>query len=246
MWTMSYTGSAQLMMNVDWCMEFAHGSDMMYPIAELAQRALRSGEIITNTTWSFRSMVTHDIKIRVFDEQNKALQPDEDVVWSGLFTTNQGRKLAYRIIEDTAHPIIKYCRNQTINRWTLVWQPRYSYRDDSYTATIHEPYIVYLHEFLGNNPGFQISSLYELVTLVGAGIFSDYSESCWIDRDYLVVMQIQDIPTISQLDSRSLKNPTIQWRIGKIKTIWEWTYITIGIHFSFTEKPSKIIWAYKE
>lgn len=226
-----FVGKAKLAYNVNWCRSFAHGANMMQPIADLATRALKVWEFITHATWDFRSMVTHDIEIQVYEAGDKRKNLKDKPIWLGSFKTNTGRTIEYVIFEDTSKPIDTRMQNHPLNRDIYYWELNNYQAESEFQVDIDEEFLPILFWHMKNDIPFQISSMYEMITAIWARVFDE----SWIERnDTVVVSKIWNLPV--NLDENMLgdRNPQVKYVLWKTIRRNGWNFLTMNIEFSFT------------
>lgn len=236
---------APLFFNARWARTIAHGSDIIFPVARLAQRLLSPGDSIASVSWWFEKQATHDIHIVIYDPTlSEAPEKKWNQYGSGEFKTLQGRILRYQIFGQK-YNTIQGQRERNPLAEAVVRVNKTTHEWESFSIPYDPKILQALRNDFPKNPEFHTSSMLEITTFIGREVFRKLKEEEGIRYEMLFVRSVENLPvSLDGFDFR--EEDPISSRITRRKNLNSWNYLFIEIIFPFAHwEKTKLCLAYK-
>ncbi|GAB0174662.1 MAG: hypothetical protein HHAS10_05410 [Candidatus Altimarinota bacterium] len=236
---------APLFFNARWARSIAHGSDMIFPVARLAQRLLTPGDSITAVSGGFEKQATHDIHIVIYDPTlTQGADQKGEQYGSGEFKTLQGRTLRYQILAQK-YNTIQGKRERNPLAEAVIRENKVTHEGPNFSVPYDPKMLQIIGRDFQENPEFQTSSMLEVATFIGREVFRRLKEEEKIKYEMLFVRSVENLP-VSLDGFQSTEEETLPARIIRRKNINSWNYLFIEIIFPFARgEKTKLCLAYK-
>ena len=192
-----------------WSGGFAHGPDTLLPIGRLAEKILKPGEKLrTLKRISWRSVLTHDLDLAVFDGEFQPPASSEYAV-DGIFITDQGRKLSFFGKKRPADAITSTHSINPVARSMICPCARYGIKkspEGTYSAQLRPSAENELYEV---SAGIKFATLAEIVTTIISQVGADIGRA-----DALKLMAgINDLTLPDSLNDLAADDKPLRLRI---------------------------------